>query len=344
MSEGPQSSSLGMDFVALPKVELHAHLSGSISRECLHDIWLQKKAQGETTLEDPLVEMPAGKFDYDLETFFPLFSKYIYELCNDLPSLIQTTNSVLSSFSSDGVAYLELRTTPRAIPSAKITKDDYIQTILSCIASSNSSDKSMKINLILSIDRRNTLATALEVVALALKYRSQGVVAIDLCGDPAVGDVSIFAPAFKMARDANLPITIHFAESPASSTPEELWCLLEYMPQRIGHVINVPDDVKEEIVKRKLGLELCLSCNVHAKMITGTYGDHHFGWWREKGCPIALSTDDVGVFGSSLSNEYRLVAEHFNLDRTEICELARSAIDTVFGTEEDKQRLREVMW
>ncbi len=61
------------------------------------------------------------------------------------------------------------------------------------------------------------------------------------------------------------------------------------MPQRIGHVINVPDDVKEEIVKRKLGLELCLSCNVHAKMITGTYGDHHFGWWRGKGCPIALS-------------------------------------------------------
>jgi adenosine deaminase len=54
-------------------------------------------------------------------------------------------------------------------------------------------------------------------------------------------------------------------------------------------VINVPDDVKEEIARRKLGLEFCLSCNVHAKMITGTYGDHHFGWWRETGCPIALS-------------------------------------------------------
>ncbi|KAH9216868.1 hypothetical protein DL95DRAFT_387032 [Leptodontidium sp. 2 PMI_412] len=345
MSSETQSSSLEMDFVALPKVELHAHLSGSIGRECLHEIWLQKKAQGETTLEDPLVEMPAGKFDYDLETFFPLFSKYIYELCNDRDSLIQTTNSVLSSFSSDGVAYLELRTTPRAIPSANITKDDYISTILSCITDhSTTTTQKMKTNLILSIDRRNTLPTALEVVSLALKHRSNGVVGIDLCGDPAVGDISIFAPAFKLAREANLPITIHFAEAPASSTPEELWCLLEYMPQRIGHVINVPDDVKEEIVRRGLGLELCLSCNVHAKMITGTYGDHHFGWWRGKGCPIALSTDDVGVFGSSLSNEYRLIADHFNLNRTEICDLARSTIDTIFGTEEDKQRLREVMW
>ncbi|CZT41053.1 probable adenosine deaminase [Rhynchosporium secalis] len=334
-----------MDFVALPKIELHAHLSGSISRECLHEIWLQKKARGETMLDDPLVEMPVGKFDYDLETFFPLFSRYIYELCNDQDSLIQTTNSVLSSFSSDGVVYLELRTTPRAIPSANITKDDYIRTILTCINThSLTPGTTMKTNLIISIDRRNTLATALEVVSLALKYRSSGVVGIDLCGDPSIGDISIFAPAFKLAREANLPITIHFAELPASSTPEELRILLEYMPQRIGHVINVPDDIKEEIVKRKLGLELCLSCNVNAKMIAGSFGDHHFGWWSEKGCPIALSTDDVGVFGSPLSNEYKLVAEHFKLSRADICALARSPIDTIFGSEEDKKRLRELMW
>jgi len=49
-------------------LQLHAHLSGSISRGCLHEIWLQKKDRGETALEDPLVEMPLGKFDYDLET------------------------------------------------------------------------------------------------------------------------------------------------------------------------------------------------------------------------------------------------------------------------------------
>lgn len=54
-------------------------------------------------------------------------------------------------------------------------------------------------------------------------------------------------------------------------------------------MINVPADVKDEIVKRKLGLELCLSCNVHAKMITGTFGDHHFGWWRGTRCVVALS-------------------------------------------------------
>jgi adenosine deaminase len=50
------------------------------------------------------------------------------------------------------------------------------------------------------------------------------------------------------------------------------------------------------------------------------------------------------VFGSSLSNEYALIAEHFGLSRKEICDLARGAIDTIFGSEEEKATLREIMW
>jgi adenosine deaminase len=55
-------------------------------------------------------------------------------------------------------------------------------------------------------------------------------------------------------------------------------------------------------------------------------------------------TDDVGVFSSPLSREYELIAEHFGLNRKEICELARGAIDITFATEDDKERLREIMW
>jgi adenosine deaminase len=57
-----------------------------------------------------------------------------------------------------------------------------------------------------------------------------------------------------------------------------------------------------------------------------------------------MQTDDVGVFGSTLSNEYALVAEHFGLNRKEICELAWSAIDITFADEAEKERLRETLW
>jgi adenosine deaminase len=45
-----------------------------------------------------------------------------------------------------------------------------------------------------------------------------------------------------------------------------------------------------------------------------------------------------------LSNEYALVAKHFGLSRQEICTLARKGIDVIFGGDEEKQRLREIMW
>jgi hypothetical protein len=46
---------------ALPKVELHAHLTGSISRKCLHNIWLQKKSTDPSfALEDPLTAIPSA--------------------------------------------------------------------------------------------------------------------------------------------------------------------------------------------------------------------------------------------------------------------------------------------
>jgi adenosine deaminase len=122
----------------------------------------------------------------------------------------------------------------------------------------------MKTNLILSIDRRNDLPTALHVVDLALKYRSKGVVGIDLCGDPAVGEVSIFQPAFEKAKTHGLKITIHFAEAPQSSTSKELWTLLSYQPDRIGHVINVPEDVgrdREEAIRTRTMFELQCACD-----------------------------------------------------------------------------------
>jgi adenosine deaminase len=54
---------------SLPKIEVHAHLSGSISRQCLHEIWLQKKARDPTfEVEDPWVVMPLGKVDFSLNT------------------------------------------------------------------------------------------------------------------------------------------------------------------------------------------------------------------------------------------------------------------------------------
>ena len=270
---------------SLPKIELHAHLTGSITPQCLHEIWIQRRTQDpDMKLQDPLEAMSVDK-SWDVTTFFPLFSKYIYELCSTPASIKYSTNAVLNDFVEDGVVYLELRTTPRS--SSSMSKFDYITTVLSCIEDFPYCSV-MTTYLILSIDRRNTPEEALEVVELAIQYQSKGVVGVDLCGDPSKGDVSTFQEAFQKAKLHGLEITLHFAEVPASSSVAELETLLSYKPARIGHVIHVPESIRNQILMEKIGIELCVSCNVQAKLIKGGVADHHFMSWIKTKCPIIL--------------------------------------------------------
>lgn len=218
--------------------------------------------------------------------FFNVFANCVYELCSDLESLKFATKSVLQDFENDGVRYLELRTTPRANEKLGISKEKYVETVLDSI--DESKNDQMSTYLILSIDRSNTSSQALEVVDLAIRYKSRGIVGVDLCGNPTKGDVFTFAAAFAKAKSNSLKITLHFAETTHSSSAKELNVLLSYQPDRLGHVIHVSDEVKNEIAGRRLGLELCLSCNVHAKLTSGGFPDHHFGYWRHQDCPIIL--------------------------------------------------------
>ncbi|KAJ5135465.1 uncharacterized protein N7515_004743 [Penicillium bovifimosum] len=221
--------------------------------------------------------------------FFSTFSKLTYQLCNDLESLVYATNSVLQDFIEDGVVYLELRTIPRASPG--ISREQYVNTVLDTFEKFRAKTDQMSVFLILAIDRGNmTEAEANEIVNLAIESKSRGVVGVDICGDPTKGDVSIYKRPLLKAKQSGLGITLHFAETAASGTPNELSTLLSFQPDRLGHVIHVPDDIKKEIARRKLCLELCISCNVHAKMFDGGFLDHHLGYWRYEDCPIALPT------------------------------------------------------
>lgn len=244
-------------------------------------------------------------------SFFDVFSKSIYNLVNDAETILYATKSVLNDFRADGIRYLELRTTPREIRDehGKIlkSKEEYVDIVLRGIQEfqqeqqqkDNEANTDMSVYLILSIDRgRDTASSAEEVVDIAIRHHrttfpnNPVIVGIDLCGNPLRGDVSTFRSAFNHASTQKLGTTIHFAETIYSNEngAEELETLLSFEPDRLGHVIHVPDEIKEKIASRKIALELCMSCNVHAKMIVGGgFEDHHFGyWWKRTECAVSL--------------------------------------------------------
>lgn len=50
----------------------------------------------------------------------------------------------------------------------------------------------------------------------------------------------------------------------------------------------------------------------------------------------------MGIFASKLSNEYAIAAKTFGMNKRQLFELSKSAIDCVFGDEDVKQNLRAV--
>lgn len=60
-------------------------------------------------------------------------------------------------------------------------------------------------------------------------------------------------------------------------------------------------------------------------------------------CPLLLlQTDDKGVFSTTLSEEYSLVAETFNLTHQQVWNLTYSSINYIFAEESVKNALKEI--
>lgn len=54
-----------------------------------------------------------------------------------------------------------------------------------------------------------------------------------------------------------------------------------------------------------------------------------------------MKTDDVGIFCSSLSNEYLIASKHFNLSRNDILKMCKVAINSIFGGESEVAKLEK---
>ena len=81
-----------------------------------------------------------------------------------------------------------------------------------CYARLYVGNRPIMVRLLLSIDRREGMRDALDTVALAAEYQSQGVVGIDLSGNPSIGSLATWLPALHKARELGLMLTLHAAE------------------------------------------------------------------------------------------------------------------------------------
>ena len=347
----------------LPKVELHAHLNGSISMTTME--WLLSRYEGSTKKEGKAVEGQEvlGQTPPELwqttiakgerrtmEECFLMF-KIVHALVNDEAAVEKVARDVVLEFAEDSVVYLELRTTPRANPATNMTKRSYIDAVLSGIGKALvESTSTIHVRLLLSIDRRQTIAEAKDTVDLALEYQLKTnqhqfkVIGVDLSGDPACGNITALVPVLRLVKEKGLKLSVHIAEIP--NRIEEGRLLLSVEPDRLGHgtflhaSVGGSQDLVDIVMAKKIPIELCLTSNVKCRTVA-TYNNHHFAFWKERNHPLIICTDDKGIFSTTLSEEYAIAAKTLSLTVKDLQNLSCKAVQFTFESDSFKRELEK---
>ena len=335
-------------FQLLPKVELHAHLNGSISPNTMTSLLeLHRKKWPEETMPqdcDTLIEKgKSGTFDDP----FRMFS-IIHSITDNPEAVRMAAREVIKEFDNDGVKYLELRSTPREVE-GRMTKTDYCKSVLEEIIAARDGGLGIRVKLLLAVDRRKLecLQETLELYRVFKtdpKYKNL-VVGLDISGDPRMGDLLSVMDKLKEIRAEGIKLAIHLAEV---SNPEEVGAFLSFNPDRIGHgtcihpSLGGTQELWELLLKTKCPVEVCLTSNYTCRTVPG-YKEHQAGLYHRHGVPIILCTDDKGVFSCTLSGEYSIAANSFGWTKEELYDISLNALDHAFIGDVEKEEMRE-MW
>ena len=180
-----------------------------------------------------------------------------------------------------------------------------------------------------------------ELYALTDRYRDL-YVGINLVGreDNGNGYPLRFLPVLRELRhqypDINLSIHAGEVDEPNHHVRDTL--LLG--AQRIGHGVNLITDPDTMLLMRN-GPYL-VEINLISNLLLGyvsDYSQHPFPEYLRTGIPVALSTDDRGMWDSNMSDEFYVAVKEFNLSWEEIVKLGRNSLHHSFLDEPTKQRL-----
>ena len=195
----------------LPKIECHAHLSGSIPLKVLQELHKDAKER-----HPDLGACPSPSDYTDLKSFFGLFSEHIYHILDTPQAITRATRAVLSSFEDDGCVYLELRTTPRRFPGSSTDSfQEYLDAVFRGI--DHNHESKMMVRLILTVNWDFGPDKVKQIIDLAITARNAGrscVVGIDIAGNPqnSICRTASFTSELVKAKVNGLKLTIHFAE------------------------------------------------------------------------------------------------------------------------------------
>lgn len=325
-------------YVALPKVELHRHLEGSLRLETMLDIARQHGVTVPVSMLNlsGLVQVQ----DQDPLTFTNFLEKFkTLRLFYKSPDVIhRVTAEAVEDAAKDNVRYLELRFTPVALSRAEgFPLHDVMDWVITSSQAAAEKYK-IKVGLIASVNRHESPELAEQVAWLAAEKISRGLVGLDLAGNEAEFKSDPFHGIFKEAGQAGLHVTIHAGEwGPALNVRDAIENL---GAERIGHGVRVMED--EAVVAlardRKVVFEVCPTSNFQTGVVN-VFEDHPLPRMIESGLNVTINTDDPSISRITLAHEYQDVCEKLSLSMDALKRSVLLAAESAFLGGADKQAL-----
>jgi len=307
---------------ALPKVQLHCHLEGTVRPATLLDL---ARSAG--------VEVPADCYSFDT---FEAFLRAFQAVCRSLDSpaaFERIAREYVEDAASQGVRYAELFVSPSVWTFFHPSIDE--TECMRAIHFGLQHD-AVDVRLICDVTRNFGPQSAKQTVARACGWRDLGAIGIGLGGDERRFPAALFTESFELARSEGLHVVAHAGEVDGAASVRDAVELLG--AERIGHGIRAIEDesVVDLLVRRRIALEVCPTSNRR----TGACPPeqiHPLADLDAAGVLVTIDADDPAMFGCTLLDEYALIDR--TLGRDTVLRFARNGIEASFASPARKARL-----
>lgn len=110
--------------------------------------------------------------------------------------------------------------------------------------------------------------------------------------------------------------------------------------QRIGHGVLLKDDLLslEYVRQNKIPIEINVISNILLD-VSPSVEAHPFLYYHRLGIPVNISTDDEGIFQSTLSKECELIVKKTDIHYSELKDIILNSIRSSFAVETEKKQL-----
>lgn len=314
------------ELTLLPKVELHCHLDGSLSREFVEARLGRTVSQKELQVEESCTS---------LAEYLEKFS--LPGLClMDEKGLEDAGYDVLKGMSKENVLYAEIRFAPLLSETADMNCRKVIEALLKGLERGKK-EFCIDFGVITCAMRHHSQEENFRMLKTAREYLGCGVCAADLAGAEAAYPMNEFMELFRNARKLEMPFTIHAGEC---GSVQNIIDAVAAGAGRIGHGIAMKGHyhLQRELADKRIGIEMCPISNLQTKAVQSPE-EYPIREFLNAGVKVSVNTDNRTVSNTTLTKELQFIQKTYGITDEEILLLMKNAAETVFAGDAIRERL-----